>query len=164
MTKIWISPLHISINVGATKTCFTNLETDYISGTIVTFSPVHAGYSSATPWNFVKGIFDGDFARTCSVGKWNAFYPWILFDLGEVKPIREVRIMTQNFGNSSVLANAVQVKIGNIPPTTDGDFSTFSYFDELPNPVQHSTTYILNGSTLLKGATSPFRNLNSQQF
>ena len=148
LTKIWVSLLHSSIT-SSTKTCFTRLEKDYIVGSSVTSSPNN--FATRTPSNLVKGIFDHYDSRTCADSAWNLDNPWMLFDLGSMKPIREVRIMTMNFDFPPELANAAQVKVGNLPPATAGDFSAFKYFGELPNPVQHSTTYILKREHPIKG-------------
>ena len=128
LTPFLLSPLHVATNTGATKTCYTRLEKDFIVGSSVTFSPILASVLSRTPLNLVKGIFNGEHITTCAGTDNYLLNPWMLFDLGEVKPIREVRIMTQTFVYAPELLVNVEVKIGNSPPATSGDFSAFRLF------------------------------------
>lgn len=150
LTKFWVSPMHLTMT-SSNKVCFTNLEKDFIVGSAVTFSPVSPYQPTRTPWNLVLGIFDGENIRTCGGSDGNIDYPWMLFDLFQAKKIREVRIMTQNYVWDPDLANAAEVKIGKLPPNSDGDFSGFKYFGALPNPVQPSTTYVLKPERPIQG-------------
>ena len=76
-----------------------------------------------------------------------------MFDFRTVKSIREVRIITQNYDWSPDLPTAAQVKVGDAPPAIidAGVFSTFRFFGELPDSVQHSTTYVLKRERPMKG-------------
>lgn len=151
LTNFLISPLHVATYVGDTKTCFTNLERDFIFGSSVTYSATHPGYPTKTPSNFVRGIFDNCATSTCSSTPTTAINPWMLFDFGDVKQIREVRIMTQNYVYAADLAHGAQIKIGNSLPVTDGDFSAFRNFGELPNPVVEFTVYVVKRDRPMKG-------------
>ena len=151
LTTIVVSPLHVATNVGPTVTCFTTLEEDYIVGSSVTFSEIDITVPTRTYSNLVKGIFDTVDRRTCGGSYPNATNPWVLFDLGEVKPIREVRVMTQNYEFDFDLASGAHVRIGISPPAIAGDFSSFKAFGALPDPAQHSTTYVLKRDRRIKG-------------
>ena len=50
LTRILVSPLFSPLT-SSTKTCFTNLERDYIVNSFVTFSPISSAYPSRTPYN-----------------------------------------------------------------------------------------------------------------
>ena len=150
LTKLWVSPAHMTMT-SSTKTCYTSLEKDYIVNSMVTFSPIDQFYPTRTPLNLLSGVYDSVGIRTCGGCAADTNYPWVLFDFFEVKTIREVRIMTQPFDYDPDLPTAAQVKIGKSPPTTEGDFSDFKYFGELPNSVQHLTTYVVKLEGPLKG-------------
>ena len=150
LTKLWVSPAHMTMT-SSTKICYTSLEKDYIVNSMVTFSPVGPYYPTRTPSNLVVGVYDSIGVRTCGGSDANINYPWMLFDFFEVKTIREVRIMTQPYIYDPDLPNAAQVKIGKLPPTTEGDFSDFKYFGKLPNSVQPFTTYVVKTERPIKG-------------
>ena len=152
LTHLIISPLYVPPpTAGVTTKCFTKLESDYIVGSNVTYSSTSQNVPTMIAPNLAKGIFDGIFQRTCGATNFSTIDPWMLFDLGEKKPIREVRIMVQNYVLANDLAHDAQVKIGNSPPATDGDFSTFRHFGQLPTTVVESTTYILKRDLPMKG-------------
>ena len=152
LTRLLISPLHAaSFNTGSYSTCYTKLDSDYIVGSSVTYSSVHPITPIAFGTNLAKGIFDNVMSRTCAATNFAESDPWMLFDFGEKKPIREVRIMVAPFSIANSLAHGAQVKVGNSQPATDGDFSTFRHFGQLPSTVEVSTTYILQREAPMRG-------------
>ena len=154
-----VSPLFNPTYYGPTFLCYTRLEKDYIVGSSVTYSSYNPTIPSRTAANLAKGVYDTIDYRTCSGTDDNTIDPWILFDLGEKKTIREIRIRTSPSDQHP--ADDVQVKVGRSPPSTAGDFSTFRFFGQLPNPTEEGKLYIFKHDVPMKGRYISIQKLGS---
>ena len=147
LTSLRVSPLYVTTSTSAKHSCFTSLEKDYIVGSSLVFhSYITNAALTSMPGLLVEGVHKECYA--CVFGSAN---PWLLFDLGEMKIIHEVRITTQEYVNTLDAPDGLQVKVGKNAPATPGDFSSYKLFGTLPNPAQPFITYSLKQKKGIKG-------------
>ena len=150
LTSIMVSPLHDAYAppyVGTKWVCFTSLESDYVMTSSVTATPA---YDIWVVDRLLKGLYNGEHGNTCYAASGSSS-PWLLFDFGAVQTIHEVRVRSHEIYFDYNMPHGLEVKLGNSPPPSDGDFSSYAIFGTLPNPAQELTTYTLKQPAGISG-------------
>lgn len=136
VTNLMLSPYYNDISSETIK-CYTSFRKDVLFGALAWNSNVAARFASAQ--GLTKGVYN---YQKYSCGGFNMGTPWILFYLRKERTIKEIKITTQPYGWDPDLPSNAEIRIGSTQ-ITNGDFSSYIYFGNIPSDVKAGNTYTL---------------------
>lgn len=149
VNNLMVSPLYQNDNANSKK-CYTSLKIDLAFGASITSSKTSSMYgSSGVAERLTQGFYNYQRMKTCGGFQKDSSPIWILFDLHKQYTIKEVRVTTAEVNMDSIMPRNAEVKIGN-EPSSNGDFTSYTPFGQLPSDATHLKTYPLkveNGIT-----------------